>query len=573
MDMPRLKIALSSPLLWAGIGCALLAAVALLATYDLTRRSALDDLKREARVTAQLRVAVLQSELDKQRAVPVILADDSDVVAALRNPAPARFVRISQKLERLRQETRGAVIYLIDDRGVAVAASNWALPVSFVGENYGFRPYFRQAMTGVVAEQFALGTVSHKPGLYMAHSVIDGGKPIGVVVVKMEFDAIEASWAQSPQPTYVTDRAGKVVLTARQDLRFQARPPVRADEFVTPVAVPVDGWQLQVVSTARPALDMARNASLMLALALGFIGMLIIWQWRRVRLRQAQGAIMAARESEYRQRLEGDVEARTREISITNARLSAEIHDRRDAERRLSSLQADLVQANKLASLGQITAGVAHEINQPVATIRILADTSVKLLDTAKTAPKTGKAMLSDNLDKIIRMCERIGHITGELRTFSRKATGEVEPVPLQDTVTSSILLNQSRLHENRVALICDPIESDLLVMAGRIRLEQVLVNLLQNAFEALEATPNPTVRLTVEVTDDWVTLKVIDNGPGLKPEVLDQLFTPFMTTKPKGLGLGLVIAHDILRDFGGDLSAESSSAGATFILRLKVTT
>ncbi|WKL57586.1 ATP-binding protein [Asticcacaulis sp. ZE23SCel15] len=564
--MPRLNIAIPAPRFWVGLTCALLAAVALFATYDLTRRSALDDLKREARVTAQLRVAVLQSELDKQRAVPVILADDSDVVAALRAPDPARFIRISQKLERLRQETRGAVIYLIDDKGVAVAASNWALPVSFVGENYGFRPYFRQAMTGVVAEQFALGTVSHKPGLYMAHSVSDDGKAIGVVVVKMEFDAIEASWAQSPQLTYVTDRAGKVVLTARQDLRFQSQPPVRTDEFVTPVAVPVDGWQLQVVSSARPALDMARNAILMLALALGLTSMLIIWQWRRVRLRQAQGAILAAREAEYRQRLEGDVEARTREISITNARLSAEIHDRRDAERRLSSLQADLVQANKLASLGQITAGVAHEINQPVATIRILADTSVKMLGVAKA-----RAMLSDNLDKIIRMCERIGHITGELRTFSRKATGEVEPVPLQDTVMSSILLNQSRLHENRVALICDPIDPVLKVMAGRIRLEQVLVNLLQNAFEALEATPNPTVSLTVEVTDDWVTLKVIDNGPGLKPEVLDQLFTPFVTTKPKGLGLGLVIAHDILRDFGGDLSAESTDAGASFILRLKV--
>ncbi|OYW83487.1 MAG: hypothetical protein B7Z26_00435 [Asticcacaulis sp. 32-58-5] len=546
--------------------CGLMAGAALMATYDLTRRSALDDLKREAQVTAQLRVAVLQSELDKQRAVPVILADDSDVVAALRNPDPARFVRISQKLERLRQETRGAVIYLIDDKGVAVAASNWALPVSFVGSNYGFRPYFRQAMTNVTSEQFALGTVSGKPGLYMAHSVSDSGKAIGVVVVKMEFDAIEASWAQSPQTTYVTDRAGQVVLTARPELRFQAPPTLRGDQFITPVAVPVDGWQLLVVSSARPALDLARNAALILALALGLIAILIVWQWRRIRQKQAQGLVAAAREAEYRQRLEADVDARTREISIVNTRLSAEIHDRRDAERRLSSLQADLVQANKLASLGQITAGVAHEINQPVATIRILADTSVKLIGATKA-----RAMLSDNLDKITRMCERIGHITGELRTFSRKATGEVEPVPLQDTVTSSILLNQSRLHENRVTLICDPIDPGLKVMAGRIRLEQVLVNLLQNAFEALEARPDPTVRLTVEVTDTWVTLKVIDNGPGLKPEVLDQLFTPFVTTKPKGLGLGLVIAHDILRDFGGDLSAESTDAGATFILKLKV--
>jgi two-component system C4-dicarboxylate transport sensor histidine kinase DctB len=253
-------------------------------------------------------------------------------------------------------------------------------------------------------------------------------------------------------------------------------------------------------------------------------------------------------------------------VAARTAELRSEIHERQQAERRLNVLQADLVQANKLAQLGQITAGVAHEINQPLATIRVLAENSLAV-GAAKPA------LVSDNLGNIVRMSERIGHITGELRAFSRKASFDPEPVSLKETLDSSVLLNRSRLRDNKVRLVRDPIDAKLRVMAGRVRLEQVLVNLLQNAFEALEDTPGAEVRLSVTFDDDWVWLRVADNGPGLKPEVLAQLFTPFVTTKEKGLGLGLVIAHDILRDFGGELLAESSDKGAVFTLKLRKVT
>jgi two-component system C4-dicarboxylate transport sensor histidine kinase DctB len=169
-----------------------------------------------------------------------------------------------------------------------------------------------------------------------------------------------------------------------------------------------------------------------------------------------------------------------------------------------------------------------------------------------------------------VRLNERIGHITGELRAFSRKSARGKEPVSLKDALNSAMLLNRARSRENRIRVVQDDFASQIKVIGGRIRLEQVFVNLLQNAFEALEHTPDPIVRITTTVDGDWVWVRISDNGPGLAPEVVDHLFSPFVTTKENGLGLGLVIAHDILRDFGGDLTAHNGSVGAVFELKLR---
>ncbi len=528
------------------------AALSLIVIHAFILTRALSDLARDARITAQLQVSVLQSELDKQRSAPVILADDSDVIDALAEPSAARGLAISKKLEKLQDETKSAVIYILDTRGVAVSASNYALSTSFVGSNYSFRDYFRNALRSGQAEQFALGTVSRRPGLYLAHVVEENGRPLGVVVVKVEFDAMEAAWAHSGHATFVTDATSKVLLTSNPRLRFHTGPPPGNRRIETVLPAPADGWQLHLMTLRRDADRAAAAGTAMAGMAELLLIILVAWLWRRRVISRER----AAAEIVYRENLERDVAART-------AELRNEIHERQQAERRLNILQADLVQANKLAQLGQITAGVAHEINQPLATIRVLAENS---LAVGASRP----ALVDENLGNIVRMSERIGHITGELRAFSRKASFDPEPVSLKDTVDSSVLLNRSRLRDNKVRLVRDAIDARLRVMGGRIRLEQVLVNLLQNAFEALEDAADPEVRLGFDQDDDWVWLRVADNGPGLKPEVRAQLFTPFVTTKENGLGLGLVIAHDILRDFGGELLAHTSEQGAVFTLKLR---
>ncbi len=548
---------------WAVVVLVLFALAGLLLVYDIALDRATAGLERDAKVSAQLQVAVLQSELDKQRSAPVILADDSDVINALVERTPIAALAISKKLARLRDETKSAAIYLIDRDGRTISSSNYALPTSFVGSNYAFRGYFADAFRNGQAEQFALGTVSLRPGLYIAHRVEAGGRPVGVVVVKVEFDAMEAAWSRARTTTVVTDRTGKVLLTSIPALRFREGQIARPDQIVTALPAPVAGWRLNLLSSRKEAKDAARGVTLIALLILMLLAALVAW----LRRRRQRIVERAAEARDYRARLERNVALRTQELSRANARLSEEIRERQQTERQLNTLQVDLVQANKLAQLGQITAGVAHEVNQPLATIRVLAENCTKLLARQKIA---APPLVEQNLGDIVRMADRIGHITGGLRAFSRKATGAVEPVLLKETLDSSILLNRSRLRHNRVKLVRDPIDPHLQVLGGRIRLEQVIVNLLQNAFEALEDTADPMVRISIEVEAEVVRLTISDNGPGLAPEVMEQMFTPFVTTKEKGLGLGLVIAHDILRDFGGELLAESSEAGASFTLKLK---
>jgi two-component system C4-dicarboxylate transport sensor histidine kinase DctB len=531
--------------------------------YDVVYEREAKILAEEAQVAAQLQAEVLKSDLEKQRSVPVILAMDTDLIESVRNPSPQHSLAISKKLEQLRQDTRGAVIYVIDAHGRALSASNYAEPATFTGHNFSFRRYFSEALKRGDAEQFALGSVSNHPGLYFAHRIEGGTGPSGVVVVKVEFDEMEASWRSASTRTFVTNSSHQILLTSVPSLRFHKLPAASPGQIVTSLPAPISGWTLTVYSSGKDAIGPARAATLIAILIETLLAVSLLWLSRRGK----HIAERATAEARYRVRLEQDVARRTQELSAVNSLLSKEISERQHAEVRLNELQADLVQANKLAQLGQITAGVAHEINQPLGAIRILADNCIALLGR-----KDSKApnLISNNLDNIVRLNERIGHITRELRAFSRKGNKETGPISLRDSLNSAILLNQSRLRENRVKLVRDPFDPKLQVIGGRIRLEQVLVNLLQNAFEALEGTARPQIRISVIVEADWVLVRIVDNGPGLPPDVAKALFTPFTTTKENGLGLGLVIAHDIVRDLGGELNVESSKGGATFIVKLK---
>jgi two-component system, NtrC family, C4-dicarboxylate transport sensor histidine kinase DctB len=556
-------------------------------------------LRARASASAALHAAVLRSELDKQRALPLVLADDADLEAALASRSPARLDALSRKLEALGVQARAAAVYVIATDGVTAAASNWRLPTSFVGSNYGFRPYFAEALRRGYAEQFALGTVSRKPGLYLARRVDGPAGPLGVVVVKLEFDGVEAAWRAIGEPAFVVDRQGLALITSQPEWRFLAREPLsrakrealraqgqygaatfaplplrataggvartdtpRADRLIeTRLPEVAPGWTLHLLSTARPAEQAAAAARWITILVWMLLSAAVLWLWlRRRRIRLA-----ALRDREARLELERRVEARTLELTDANRALSHEVEERQRTETRLRSLQADLVQANKLASLGQIAAGVAHEINQPVATIRANADNGLLLI--ARGRPEAA----GETFSAIVAMTERIGRITDELRAFSRKADGRVEPTLVTEVIDGSVLLTASRSRRQEARLVRQGEAAGLSVLGERVRLEQVLVNLLQNAFEAVEDRTDGVVTITVRDAGDTVDIAVGDNGPGLPPEVERALFTPFLTTKPRGLGLGLVIAHDIAADFGGRLSATSTPGqGATFVLTLR---
>ncbi|MBY5588231.1 sensor histidine kinase [Rhizobium leguminosarum] len=594
---------------WAYAVLALLAVVASLwASGEIGRHRAEAALEEQARMDARLNAALLRTVLEKYRALPFVLSQDAALAAALAGNDAGAFERLSQKLENLAAGTKAAVIYVIDKDGLAVSASNWREPTSFVGNDYRFREYFQGAVERGQAEHFALGTVSKKPGLYISQRISGSNGLLGVVVIKVEFDDVEADWNASNTPSYVVDERGIVLITSipswrfmtigriaedrltaiRESLQFGDAPlqPLPRDMvrnlgdgldvvgIVMPgdagktrfldvaTSVPATGWHLQHLIALGPSVDAGIREARMLALLI----LLPLLAGTAFLLRRRHViTLRISSEQRAREELERRVAERTLDLSQARDRLQAEIVGHKSTEQKLQAVQQDLVQANRLAILGQVAAGVAHEINQPVATIRAYADNARTFLNRGQTAP------VGENLESIAALTERIGSITEELKTFARKGRGSAEPTGLKDVIEGAVMLLRSRFAGRMDTLDIDLPPDELQVMGNRIRLEQVLINLLQNALEAV-APKAGDGRVEIRTSTDagMVTVTVADNGPGIPPEIRKGLFTPFNTSKESGLGLGLVISKEIVGDYGGRMEVASDSGGTRFIVQLR---
>lgn len=570
---------------------------------EQARREAYAELSRQADASAALHASVLRAEMEKYRALAPAMATDPDVIATLRTGSKTYADKLNLRLEELSDRTRTSAIYAVSAKGITLAASNWNTPVSFVGIDYSFRPYFIRALEAGSAEFFALGTVSRKPGLFLAHRVVDtDGTVLGVTVVKVEFDALEAEWRAAGEPAYVVDPGGVVLITSQPEWRFRTLRPMDAsmraltladqtlgEDALTPlpfntpegptrslVSATVEGrarnwvhaqtptsspgWTLHLLVPSRGTVETAvANARILAALFLTLaFGLASVLMRRRQRLAAQQEAA-----EKNRQELERRIEERTRDLSSANAALNNEIEERVRAEASREAMRHELVQASKLAALGQIAAGVAHEINQPVAAIKTQAETAGAWLEREDIS-KAARA-----LGRIGDLTDRIGAITQELRSFSRKGQPQVSKVSVGEAIDGALLLVGGHLRRAGVRLV-RPKTPSVMVMADRFRLEQVIVNLIQNALEALDGVANPTITIGIAQTGNQVEVVVADNGPGLRAEVRDQLFTPFVTTKANGLGLGLVISRDIIAAFDGELDLRPSDSGAVFVMTLR---
>jgi len=578
----------------------LVALLVVVTSGEVARRDARESAEHQAATASTLHAAVLRSELERHRSLPMVLAQNPDLAAVLSRPDAAGAVRLSRKFETLARDVRAAAIYALDAEGRTLAASNWRLPTSFVGSSYRFRPYYYEAMRDGQATFFALGTVSGRPGLYLSRRVDDpSGRPLGVIVAKVEFDALEADWRASGEPTYVTDADGVVVITTVPAWRFHTTQPLSDDlrrrlaqtqtagstvpgplpfnatgaglvrissdipEGLYAAAsepIPDIGWRVNLLAPSGDAISRAVAS----ARWLGAMTVALLAALTGILLRRRQRANTMAGEAEQaRIELERQIDLRTTELRSANDQLNHEIDERRRLETVRQDLQDELIQANKLATLGQIAAGVAHEINQPVAAIRTHADSASVQLRREDTE---GALRSLANID---RLTERVGVITDELRAFSRKTRSGTVAVGVDSAIDGALLLVAGRLREKGIRLERRPAPAGLAVKAERNRLEQVVLNLLQNAIEALDGVHGPVIELGVRVKGRQAIIQVSDNGPGVTPAVRARLFTPFTTDKPDGLGLGLVISRDIVAGFGGELVLDPSSSGARFSIRL----
>jgi two-component system C4-dicarboxylate transport sensor histidine kinase DctB len=566
----------------------------------VAERWALADLRRSATSALGLQVAALRAEMQTQSALPLALAADPEIERVVApGPDPALVDGVNGRLAQIAEATGAAVIYVIGADGVTVAASNATAEKSFIGRDYGFRPYFRESMATGSGSQFALGTVSGRPGFYLARRL---PRSAGVVVVKIEFDAIESAWRASRESVFVTDARGIVLVASEPGWRFKAlrsideaeRKRIReALEFgqapLSPLPIhavaeagdlvrvggtarpawpalmldaPIPGteWRLHTLTPIAAAVQRERAQGYVIALlttGLAWAGLAtLMGRRRRMRIRLAEAAAR-------REELESRVAERTHALSEANQQLLAEIEERRRAEAERERLGRELAQAGRLAALGQFAASMAHEINQPLAAIRSYADNTAILVRRGRIEDA------AENVSAIGRLTERIGTLTRQLKGFARRASGRREPVRLADIVHGSLEVVSWRAAQAGIALDVPPPAPDLAVLGDGPRLEQVVVNLLQNALDAVTGRPDPWIAVRIEEAGERVAVEVADNGPGIPEAVRAQVFDPFFTTKSEGLGLGLAICRGIVEECGGTLGLRSGADGTTFRMEL----
>jgi two-component system C4-dicarboxylate transport sensor histidine kinase DctB len=569
--------------------------------FKASEGSGISRLAERGRQRLDLCETSLEREIDKYAFFPATLGLERDVVELLVNGGSELTGRINRYLGELNLRAGSLSIYILDSLGRVIATSNWDRPDSFIGEDLSYRPYFHDAMEGRTGRFFGIGTTRGQPGYYLSSPILVDGHPKGVAVVKVSLEQLESSWSTVEAPVLVTDENGVVILASvpswkfttlrpldaakrgelARSLHYNARPlpplglspvevvdPDRAEivDLVRPEeeanqTFPVSGlflvqseplkgtdWRLTVLS---PFGDIRTMAALSAALAaVGgaclCIGLVALY-FRRARMLErlrAREALQKAHDE-----LERKVEERTRT---------------------LKEAQDELIHAGKLAVIGQMSAGLAHELNQPLAALSTLSENSIKFMQRGLTADA------ESNLALISELVRHMGTLTHQLKSFARKSTGEPKPVDVRRAIENALFFVDRRVTSLAIRPEIDVEPAGLAVLADTNRVEQILVNLVANALDALDGVETPRLVFTARRTDGRVRVEVRDNGPGLSEATAGRLFEPFFTTKDSGkdsgggLGLGLAISAGIARDFGGTLSAQNhENGGAVFVLEL----
>src|SRR6056297_3352818 len=449
--------------------------------------------------------------------------------------------------------------------------------------------YFARALQGALGQGYGLyGQGGQRAYVYAAPAFDADGTVRGVLVVLIDIAELEWDWIGGQPPVFFTDTRGQVFVSNRSELLFWQTVPDGAGLRPSGGNIPVfragdlgghELWQMEwgdylpkralhltrdlpmIGMTGHALLDVQQarwvaglQASVFAVICLAFGGLLFQAAERRRVLARANA------------RLEHRVAERTAELSGANTALRREITERQEAEAALKKAQDDLVQAGKLSALGQISAGISHELNQPLMAIRQFADNGAQFLDREKPE----KA--SDNLSRISTLAARMARIIRNLRAFAKQESEPVARVDIVTVIGQALELSEARLKSDGVTVHWSPPDAPIHVMGGEVRLGQVLINLMSNAADAMLQSPVKDITLTVDPSSP-VVVEVRDTGPGIdEPE---KIFDPFYSTKEvgstEGMGLGLSISYGLVQSFGGDIKGRNApDGGAIFSIELE---
>jgi two-component system C4-dicarboxylate transport sensor histidine kinase DctB len=578
-----------------------LAAGLVLVAYWFGARNASDAIHTSGERQLQIIALDLEAVLDRFDTLPYSVAHLPLASQLLTSPERAALqTELNATLQDLAQQAKVAAIYLMDSKGKTIAASNWDTPQSYMGQNFGFRPYFVDAIHGKPGYFYAIGNTTSIPGYFISQSVYPAGvkrgavAPIGVIAVKITLDAFEQTWRSNEDPIALADSHGVVFLSNRSAWNYHSlrtlEPPVQRDieqtlqymgKRIEPIASlakadrvgfgdyearPVGrlGWQLMLFpAQAKVVRSGMQAAGVMLLLLAVATAVAAVYHQRRRRLEErsaAQHALKLAAEG-----LEQKIALRTQELLLANEQLATKYDKLQQTENLLRTTRNEMVQAGKLAMLGQMAAGITHELNQPLTAIRAFADNASIFLSRGNTP------QADENLRHISAAGARMGNIVAQLKGFARKSPEAVAVVEVNQAIQAAALLLHSEFIRHGVQLDLQ-MPTVLHVLGDTVRVEQVLINLMRNALDAVEHAAEKKVQVMLEADAQHVTIRILDSGSGLPEEVIKRLFEPFFTTKATGhgLGLGLAISSSIVQAMNGHLTAHNHVlSGAEFVVTI----
>jgi two-component system C4-dicarboxylate transport sensor histidine kinase DctB len=554
----------------------------------------------------------LESLLTRNESLPQLVAQEEKLGKLLLH---SDNVSLQQGANRYLRDVQGvsdiAAAYLMDADGLTLAASNFGQPMSFVGNNYGCRPYFRDAMRGRLGRFFGIGMTTGQPGYFLAAPVKVEGKLLGVSAIKVNLDSFEAALLKSGEIVLLTDSSGVIFLASVKQWRYRTLTQLGKDAAeqlrtnrtynnlslmpletslklqdgisMAKIALPNNeagnylvrsskvghlGWSMVLLANTQQQRQNATLAGGAAVLASALLFFLIIYfqlSARRYRERRLGEALLR----QAHQELEERIATRTAELVATNMSLEEKVEALKSTEGILRETRDNAVQAGKLTVLGQMAAGITHEINQPLTALHTFTDNAVNLLERGQLLD------VRENLALIRQMADRMGRIVTEIKTFARKSPAELKNIRIADAINQAVMLVEQRRRQLNAKINIEPFSEDTQVLADSIRFEQVLVNLLRNGLDAVSDSPEKLVTVTVAHHAPEVHIIIRDSGPGINEAALSRLFEPFFTTKKagRGLGLGLAISRMIIADLGGRLSAgNQNKGGAEFTIVLEET-
>ncbi|WP_170455164.1 sensor histidine kinase [Ruegeria arenilitoris] len=549
--------------------------VAAAATVWVTNSLLTNRFTESTRNRAELRLALysgnLLSELRRNAIVPQLLARDPTLISALQS---ADFSLSTQRLLSFVDEIGAASLMLLDRDGRVVAATDR----NRLGESHRSDPYFVNAVrsNATIFSEIARETGSY--GFLYSRRIEAGSEILGVIVVEVDLRKFENAWAGISDAVMVTDSTGTIILSTEPQWRglneteallrqhpqgaiqrairattdWTALPP---DAYVAGEAVmrmetriPFRGWKMTSFTTYSSIREKVNSV-----LALEIMGFAILL---------ALTFYALSRRATFRMAL---FQRESAELRALNARLQREIAERERVEKTLEVAEQTLAQSSKLAALGEMSAAVSHELNQPLAAMKTYLAGARLLL--RRNRPEEALA----SFGRIDGLIERMGAITRQLKSYARKGADAFSPVNLGEALASSLSMMEPQLRQRQVKITQILPEEPVIVMGDRMRIEQVMVNLLRNALDATKSVAEPEVEIILAAGETAV-LAVRDNGHGI--EDIENLFEPFYTTKRPGdgVGLGLAISSGIVNDHGGRLTARNGqNGGAVFEMQLPI--